>query len=278
MTIPLLFETHSHTPLCKHAVGTTDEYAQAAIDANLRGLTVTCHNPMPDGFSANVRMELEQFDEYVNMVESAAQRWAGSPEIHLGIEADYFEGYESFVEKQLKSADFSYVIGSVHPQIREFKTKYDNGDPRDLQTIYFEKLADAAETKLFDCISHPDLIKNSNPEQWHHEEIMVVICESLDRIAKTGVAMELNTSGANKVIAEMNPFPNMLVEMRKRSIPVVIGADAHQPARVGDRFAEALSLLQECGYEEVSIYSNRQRMELRIEWALESLQKENVEV
>ena len=277
MSIPLLFETHSHTPLCKHAVATTDEYAQAAIDANLRGLTVTCHNPMPDGFSANVRMSLDQFDEYVEMVSTAAKKWAGQLEIHLGIEADYFEGYESFLEKQLKSADFSYVIGSVHPQIQEFKDKYDNGDPFEFQKIYFEKLADAAETQLFDCISHPDLVKNSKKEAWDPDAIMDVICQSLDRIAKTKVAMELNTSGVNKRIPEMNPFPNMLVEMRKRNIPVVVGADAHQPERVGDGFSDALILLQECGYEEVSIFAHRQQMALRIDWALESLAKDEVE-
>ena len=42
--------------------------------------------------------------------------------------------------------------------------------------------------------------------------------------------MELNTSGMYKVVAEMNPFRDMLREMRRRSIPVVIGSDAHEPS------------------------------------------------
>ncbi len=271
MSIPLLFETHSHTPLCKHATGTTDEYAEAAIAANLSGLTVTCHNPMPDNFSANVRMAMDEFDQYVEMVETAAKKWSGRIDIMLGIEADYFEGYEPFLKKQLSSANFSYVIGSVHPQIQEFKDRYDNGDPRELQRIYFDKLAEAAETKLFDCISHPDLIKNQTSEDWRPDEVMDIICDSLDRIAKTGVAMELNTSGVNKKIQEMNPFPEMLLEMQKRGIPVVVGSDAHVPSRVGDGFKAALKLLQECGFEEVSLFANRQQMALRIDWALESL-------
>ena len=83
--------------------------------------------------------------------------------------------------------------------------------------------------------------------------------------------MELNTSGANKRIPEMNPFPEMLREMNSRGIPVVIGADAHTPSRVADRFEEALSLLKQCGYTHVSSFQNRSRYEIPISTALNSL-------
>ena len=39
MTAPLLYETHSHTPLCKHAVGLPGEYAEVAHAAGLRERT-----------------------------------------------------------------------------------------------------------------------------------------------------------------------------------------------------------------------------------------------
>ena len=54
----------------------------------------------------------------------------------------------------------------------------------------------------------------------------------LDRIAATDTAMEINTSGLNKLYPEMNPGPQMLAEMCERGIPVVMGADAHDPVRV----------------------------------------------
>jgi histidinol-phosphatase (PHP family) len=272
MSLALLYDTHSHTTLCKHADGSIEEYAQAAERAGLRGMTVTCHNPMPDGFSSGVRMDLSQFDLYLEMVSTAAARCKKRVDVRLGIEADYFPGYEDFLEKQLKSAPFDYVIGSVHPQLREFKERYFRGDAVEFQRTYFEQLAVAAETKLFDCISHPDLVKNLTVEDWQPDRVMDSICGALDRIAKAGVAMELNTSGRNKRIAEMNPFPAMLREMLAREIPVVIGSDAHQPDRVGEGFVDALRLLQEVGYEEVSFFMKRQRMALRIDWALESLE------
>ena len=160
MPEPLLFETHSHTPLCKHAVGWPSEYAAVAEARGLRGLLVTCHNPMPDGFSAGVRMSPDQFDEYVDLVAKTQDEWAGRVDVRLGLEADYFVGFESWLEQQLNSADFHYVLGSVHPQIQEFRERYWEDDSTEVQRTYFRLLADAAETGLFDCLAHPDLIKN----------------------------------------------------------------------------------------------------------------------
>jgi histidinol-phosphatase (PHP family) len=268
----LLYETHSHTPLCKHAVGDPLDYAAVAWRRGLHGLLVTCHNPMPAGFSPETRMAVDQFDEYLRRVFRARQHWRGRVDVRLGIEADYLPGYECWLEHQLRLADFQYVLGSVHPHVAEFRQRYWHGDVLEYQRAYFRTLAEAAETGLFDCLSHPDLIKNEMPGEWQTQRIMDDICGVLDRIAATGVALELNTSGAEKVIPEMNPFPQMLVEMRKRSIPVVIGADAHEPERVGDGFDAALDLLEACGYRQISFYINRVRRDVPIPVARERLQ------
>jgi histidinol-phosphatase (PHP family) len=268
----MLYETHSHTPLCKHAVGLPHEYAEVAYRRGLHGLIVTCHNPMPADFSPRVRMGMEDFDDYLRMVFQARQDWRGRIDVRLGIEADYFPGYERWVEHQLQLADFQYVLGALHPQLAEFKDRYWTGDALAFQRVYFRLLADAAETRLFDCLAHPDLVKNETPDDWHPELILDDVRAALDRIAKAGVAMELNTSGLNKTIPEMNPFPQMLVEMRQRSIPIVIGSDAHQPERVADRFLVALDLLQTCGYEHVSFYVNRTRRDIPIPTARRAFQ------
>jgi histidinol-phosphatase (PHP family) len=267
----ILFESHSHTPLCRHAVGDPAEYAAMAEQRGLKGLIVTCHNPMPNAFSAGVRMREDQLDEYVELVARTRDCWAGRVDVRLGLEADYYEGYEAYLERQLGSAEFQFVLGSVHPQIGEFRQRYWQDDPIEVQRTYFRLQAQAAETGLFDSIAHPDLIKNFTCEAWDPAEIMDDVLSALDRIAATGVAMELNTSGLLKTIAEMNPFPAMLVEMRARNIPVTIGADAHQPQRVADGYETALELLAECGYTHVSYFLNRCRHEVAIDDALASL-------
>lgn len=141
----------------------------------------------------------------------------------------------------------------------------------EVQRTYFKLLAQSAETGLFDSLAHPDLIKNVTSKSWHPEAIMDDVRTALDRIAKTGVAMELNTSGVNKTIAEMNPFPSMLREMRARNIPVTLGADAHEPGRVADGYKNALQLLAECGYSHVHFFLDRKPQSVPIDIALESL-------
>lgn len=268
---PILFESHSHTPLCKHADGEPIEYAQVAEERGLRGLHVTCHNPMPDGFSADVRMAESEFDAYVDLVAQASDEMRGRVDVRLGIEADYFEGHEAYLERQLSAAEFHFVLGSVHPQIGEFRQRYWQDDLVEVQRIYFDLLAKSAETGLFDSLAHPDLIKNFTSEAWDPDSILDVIRPSLDRIAKTGVAMELNTSGVNKRISEMNPFPDMLREMKLRDIPVTLGADAHTPGRVGDGYETAMRLLESVGYTEVNFYLERKRQTVSIADAIESL-------
>ena len=83
--------------------------------------------------------------------------------------------------------------------------------------------------------------------------------------------MELNTSGVLKSYPEMNPGVVILREMQERDIPVVVGSDAHEPARVGADFVEALRLLREIGYKSVVYFKGRKENQLEIDAVLASL-------
>lgn len=269
---PLLYESHLHTPLCKHAQGEPEEYAAMAAQRGLAGIIVTCHNPPVDGWSPGVRMAEAQFDTYVAMVARARAAWAGRVDVRLGMECDFAPGMEEGVARQLERAEFHHVLGSVHPQIAAYKERYYTGDALAYQRTYFEHLALAAETGLFDTLAHPDLVKNEFPEAWDPAQLADTLAESLDRIAATGVAMELNTSGLQKRLPEMNPGPGILAEMRARDIPVVLGADAHTPTRVAADYLPALALLETAGYTHVSLFLDRRRREIAIADARASLQ------
>jgi histidinol-phosphatase (PHP family) len=260
-----------HTPLCRHATGEPEEYAEVAYQRGLKGIIVTCHNPLPDGIAQGSRMYPEEIDQYVAIIERAREAWSDRVDVRLGLEADFLPELEPFLEKQLSSLPFNHVLGSVHPQLREYQSMFLKDDVTEFQRGYFAHLAEAAETGLFDTLSHPDLVKNCFPAQWGLKRLLPDIQRALDRIAVTGVAMELNTSGLQKAIAEMNPNPTMLQEMHERGIPVVIGADAHVPRRVGADFEIALDLLESVGYSEISFFLDRQRQTLSIETVRASL-------
>ena len=268
---PVLYEMHMHTPLCKHAVGEPEEYAAVAQQRGLQGIVVTCHNPTDNGWSPQVRMSVAEFDHYVAMIERARQTWAGRVDVRLGIESDYVPGMEQWLEKFHNMAEFNHVLGSVHPQLEQYQERYFDGNYETFQRTYFEHLALAAESGLFDTLAHPDLVKNTAPDDWDLDRVLDTIHSSLDRIAAAGTAMELNTSGLNKNIAEMNPSAAILQEMQQRNIPVVIGADAHNPQRVSANFIDALDTLDTVDYTHVSLFLNRERKEIPLDQARDSL-------
>ncbi len=271
MRTPLLYESHCHTPLCKHAFGAPDEYAAVALARGFKGITFTCHCPLPDGFSANVRMAPGQFDDYVEMIAATREAFAGRLDVLLGLESDYYPGVEPWLEKLHARVPLSHVLGSIHYQVMDYRRLFYTGEISSYQELYFEHLALSAESGLFDTLAHPDLIKNESPADWNFEQMRPHIERVLDRIAATGVAMELNTSGVQKALPEMNPSPSQLALMHERGIPVVIGADAHVPERVGDGYITALGLLENAGYQEVSFFIDRKRQSVRIQDALDSL-------
>jgi histidinol-phosphatase (PHP family) len=268
---PLLYESHCHTPLCKHAFGEPDEYAAVALARGFKGITFTCHCPLPDGFSANVRMTPGQFDDYVEMIAATRAAFADRLDVRLGLESDFYPGVEPWLEKLHARVPLSHVLGSIHYQVGDYRKLFYTGDVFFYQELYFEHLALSAESGLFDTLAHPDLIKNESPADWDFERLRPVIERALDRVAATGVAMELNTSGVQKDLPEMNPSPSQLALMRERGIPVVIGADAHVPERVGDGYVTALGLLESAGYQEVSFFIDRQRQSVPIQAARDSL-------
>jgi histidinol-phosphatase (PHP family) len=260
--VPLLYESHSHTPLCKHAHGPPQEYAAAAEARGLKGIIFTCHCPLPDGISAGVRMSPEQYEDYVALVAEARAAFAGRVDVRLGLESDYYPGVEPWLEKLHARHPLHHVLGSVHMQVPEYRARFFRGDWFDYQQTYFQH---------YDTLAHPDLVKNEAPAEWDLRRIQPYIERALDRIAATGVAMELNTSGRQKTIPEFNPGLTQLGLMRARGIPVVLGADAHAARRVGADYGDALRTLQAAGYTEVSFFLDRQRQSVPISDALASL-------
>jgi histidinol-phosphatase (PHP family) len=268
---PLYYDNHMHTPLCKHAEGEPEEYAEIALQRGLKGIVMTCHSPMPDQWWPQVRMDVDQLDQYIEMVQRAAQTYAGRLDVRLGMEMDFFPGMEWWVESLNERCDFHHVLGSVHFFGQHYKERFFKGDLLAFQKTYFTHVAESAETGLFDTLAHPDLVKNFQAGLWDFERLRTHLEGCLDRIARTGVAMELNTSGINKAMAEFNPGPEMLALMQERNIPVVLGSDSHTPRRVAADFDRALDALEEAGYTKVSCFLGRKRQDFPIAEVRESL-------
>ena len=102
-----------HTPLCKHALGEPEEYAEVGKARGLKGIIMTCHSPMPHAFSHAVRMAPSQFDDYVSLVQRATKAFSDTDfEVKLGMESDWFPGMEDWLKDLHQRAEFHYILGS----------------------------------------------------------------------------------------------------------------------------------------------------------------------
>src|SRR5215467_8293880 len=156
-----------HTPLCRHAVGEPTELAAQAVKLGFKEIGFSDHNPMPrDGFD-DWRMLASDLDTYVAKVEQARKDHPGLV-IKLALEVDYIPGYENWVRDLAARHPWDYFIGSVHYVSPEWAVdnpsqlaQWKRHDPFEVWTMYFERLAQAAESGLFEIIGHADLVKNS---------------------------------------------------------------------------------------------------------------------
>lgn len=252
---------HTHTALCKHATGAPAEFRQAAATAGLAEICFTDHCPEPSGYDARHRMSLAQYPDYLDLVQPLQDGQA--PSVLLGLEADFFPGTEPFLREWLPRQPLDLVLGSVH-YIRDwgfdnpdYLKMWESVDVKGVWREYFSLVSSAVDLRLFDIIAHFDL-----PKKFGHrlrDNVMKEMVQPvLDRIAGTGMALEVNTSGWRRAVAEAYPSPLILSLACERNIPITFGSDAHAPDEVGHEFAKAVRLARETGYNESLQYRKRQ--------------------
>src|SRR5262249_19579671 len=122
---------------------------------------------------------------------------------------------------------------------------------------YFDRLAQAAESGLFDSLAHPDLVKmwGDRPPAGVEEEIFATFAE---RIAGTGGCVEISTAGLKRPVAELYPDPRLLAECHARDVAITLASDAHVAERVGVNLDQAVALAREVGYESVTVFEQRE--------------------
>lgn len=245
-----------HTTLCRHAVGTVDDYIEQARARGLEALGFSCHNPMPEWYDLTARMREEELPTYVGWIQ-AAQARTESPRILLGLEADYFPGTEDYLRKQTTRYPFDYVIGSIHPFGGWMAPYQDREDYAGLWAAYYDLMAQSARSGLFDVIAHPDLVKHWAPIEV--EDWLPLARKALEALAEAEVAFEINTSGLRKDVEEFYPRREFVEMAQELGVAVTLGSDAHKPDDVGKDLEKALKLLADIGYDSYATFESRQR-------------------
>ncbi|MHB8780557.1 MAG: histidinol-phosphatase HisJ family protein [Candidatus Geothermincolia bacterium] len=257
-----LIDYHLHTSRCGHAVGDMDEYVLRGRELDLRQLGFCDHLPLLHLEDPHLAMPLDELPLYIADFRRLQQE---HPEMvmKLGIEADYVPGYVGETRQLLASHAFDYVMGSVHYvdgwafDDPRYLDQYEGCDLMGLWQRYFELLADAAESGLFDILAHPDLVKKFGMRP--AGDMAPVLRRCVERIAASGVAVEVNTAGMRRPVGEVYPSPALLRMLVEAGVPVTLGSDAHSPEEVGAGYEVMPEFLTSCGVRELAVFSGRRR-------------------
>ena len=252
---------HTHTPLCRHASGEPAEYAARALEVGLEEMGFSDHSPMRQDDFDNWRMRLDQLDEYVEKVRRV-QRDFSKLAVRLALEIDYLPGHQDWIRDLAARHRWDYLIGSVHYVTDTWAVdnpaethQWKNRDAYEVWSEYFERLGKAAESGLFEIIGHADLPKKF--KNYPAQECAPMFERFLDRAARSGVAIELNTAGLRKECREIYPSRAFLELAARRGIAITFGSDAHAPGEVGSEFAAAVELARGAGYRQWRRFAGR---------------------
>lgn len=267
----MLIDHHTHHYRCGHAKGTLEDVIEQAIALGLDGIGLSDHSPIyhvgeGDHAEPGRAMAKSEFPRYFEEMKALKARYQGRIEVKLGVESDHVDGWEEHYRNLWQQYELDYVIGSVHwlGTWNIFDRELPPG--KDVHQVYEEYLIStqrAARSGAFDIIGHFDCIKTRG--HMPTAEITPLLEETIQVIADSDLAIELNTSGWRKSIAECYPRREVLECCFHYGIPVALGSDAHSPDLVAADFARACELLWEVGYREVVTYTGRRRHALPID-------------
>jgi histidinol-phosphatase (PHP family) len=187
-------------------------------------------------------------------------------DLRLGIEADFVPGREDRMANLLEAREWDFVVGSVHfLRDRSLDTEeysvWGAGESADrVWRRYFETVAEAARSGLYDVMAHPDLVKvwgRSAPLP--DGDLRRYYEPAVEAFADAGVAVELSTAGWRKPVGEQYPSLPLLEMVADAGCPIALSSDAHVPEQLGHQYERALELLERVGIGELAVFERRAR-------------------
>ena len=240
-----------------HTVETVERFVEKAAERGVDEIGFTEHvyyfEQTRHLWSMPYHLERCAYDiePYVDAVVEAKRR--GLP-VKLGIEVDYEPGLEGETAEALAPYPWDYVLGSIHfldgMGIDAEPSLVDSVGVEEAWSRYYEALAGAARSGLFDSLAHPDLVKMFGEEiDWDWDGV----AGSLD-----GVALEVSSAGLHKRHGKLYPTAPFLEAARSRGIPITLASDAHVADEVGRDLDRAIQHARDAGYETVTVLERRE--------------------
>lgn len=270
-----LMDYHVHTAVTIDGRMTEVQACERAILMGMQEIAFTNHVMLTE---PEYTISPQALHKHWRQVEACQSRYPQLA-IRLGLEVDYYEGREEDIagaieqyEKQL-GRPFDLVLGAVHHLKGVFFSSEDHApelfNNHDIETLYrdyFALATMAAESRLFDVMAHPDLIKKFVGVLSPHVPFRQYRAEAesfVDAVLVSNTGLEMNTKGYKHKVGEAYPTDELLALYLAKaracgSEPIVtLGSDAHKVEDVGGHISEGAMTLQKLGLRTIMRYEKR---------------------
>lgn len=188
-------------------------------------------------------------DEYVSAIVDAKD--AGLP-VKLGMEIDFFPESIEAVMGLIEGYPFDVLVGSVHwiggwaVDSAETQSEFARRGFHQAHADYAAVVAEMAGSGLVDVIGHVDKSKEQgNGLAPSDGDIYQPIVDAAQR---SGVAVEINSKGLKRDIAEAYPAPWLLDRFHAQNVPITLSSDGHRTDEVGWGIDQVADLARSAGY------------------------------
>lgn len=228
------YNYHTHTPRCRHANGTPEEYVIRAIDSGIKYFGFSDHLPFafPNGKESNYRVPVKEAKEYVSEIAVLKEKYKDKIDIKIGFEMEY---YPKYFDEMLKNAiDYGaeyLILGNHFINQTENDGTYvllPNDKAEDLKE-YTRCVVEAIKSGVFSYVAHPDIFNFTGDDSVYCTEarkLCVASCEY-------DIPLEINFLGMRR----KKNYPNELfwkIAGEEKS-PVIFGCDAHDTHDIPDK-------------------------------------------
>lgn len=242
---------HTHTFLCKHALGDSEDYVKRAISLGYHTIAITDHGPFPKFLQKKLnsrRMSIEQYEEvYLDMLERSVNKHKNEILVLKGVEIEYLPELEPFYPRFLKDLDFMILGQHYLKKENEHKSIYSPLSKEDI-LLYAKTVVSGIETGMFKIVAHPEIFCwNLKEEEWD-ETCIEAANMIVDAAVKNQVVLEINVNGVRNSFYQRKEFyqdgkinfPYPRREFwdiaQSKNAMIVINDDAHAPNRLMDDY------------------------------------------
>lgn len=241
---------------------TMAQMASAALESGLREIAFTEHLDLNPGDQCPGFYDPASFFE---RIEAARAEFAPQGlTIRAGIEMGEPHIYREAHRAVLDAWPYDVVLGSLHwvGDDNMFDPAYYRArTPAEAFGAYFSELAEMIAGGGFEILAHVDLVKRVGFDAYdafdsgEWEDLFRPVWQAC---IEQGIAVEINTAGWRKPVAQPHPALEALRWYREMGGELLtLGSDAHRPGDVAYRFDEAITLAQVAGFSRVCAYERR---------------------